>query len=454
MTSAAVADIRVPAERGGPVGGLWLPLACALALMLCAFSMPGREPPSSFAAIDPIALAKLVIRLAALGLLAVRLALSWGHPRCQAVLSLLFPFAPFVAWAMASFVWSALPAVSVGQSMGLLTLLLLAANVALSWRDERDTSALLLVLSIGLLVVSAVAAAAHVLFPDTMALNRGELVTEGHTGIVHPSAAGSTAAMGVVVLVASLLLWGWPWARLLVLPAGFIHVCVLVFAASRTPSSVGAALVLLMLCTFVSRPVVMTLLMAVSVAGLGYLLVDPGGEVVERASSVALDRFNRGEPPDDDLSGRSQLWEIVWTDFLASPWVGNGYYVTTRKGSTDVWGESTNLSAHNLPLQILATTGLIGAALFVAALGYWLVVLGGRLWARPDSRHLRLVAVLCGWNLGQGLFGEACMGGLYPEAVVAFSVLGVAVGASTFSHFLASRFLATHNPRVGEGGGA
>jgi O-antigen ligase len=369
--------------------GAWLPLACALAVMLCTFSMPGREAPRSFASLDPIALAKLAIRLGALALLAGRVILSWGHPRLRAVVPLLLPFGLFVAWAAASSVWSALPAVSLGQSLGLLTLLLLSANVALSWRDERDTSAVLATLSVGLLVLSAVTAAAHLISPDEMGLNRGELVTEGDVGLVHPSAAAGTAGVGVVVLVASLLLWGWPWARLLLVPGCVAHGAVLVLAASRTPLAVCAVLVLALLCAFLPRALLAGLALAASLAGVLYVALDPQWEAVRRASDAVLTYYQRGETTAESLSsisGRTELWEVVWRDFLASPVVGNGYFVTTRAGSTDVWGEPNNLSAHNLALQVLATTGLAGAALFVFALGYWAVAIGGRLLARPEAK--------------------------------------------------------------------
>src|SRR5262249_6327689 len=105
------------------------------------------------------------------------------------------------------------------------------------------------------------------------------------------------------------------------------------------------------------------------------------------------------------------------------------YFVTTRAGNTDVWGEDSNLSAHNLPLQVLSTTGLVGAALFVVAVGHVLIVLGRGLWRRPESRHFRLMAVFCPWNVGEGVLSEAFMGGLYPEAAASFTALGLAIGA-------------------------
>jgi hypothetical protein len=426
----AVAADAATSRRDRPWGA-WLPLACALAIMLCTFSMPGRETPKSFAALDPIALTKAAVRMGSLALLGLRFALAFGDRRWRAILFVLAPFGAFAAWATFSTAWSALPTVSLGQALGLFVLLLLAANVALDWRGEADTSAALAALSVGMLAMSAVAAGAHLVAPDEMGLNRGELVTEGDPGLIHPSTAAGTAGLGIVILFAALMLWGWAWARLLLFPGCAVHAAVLVLAASRTPAVVTAAVLGLMFCAFLPRGLLAGLVLLASVAGVGYLTLDPGGRLIDQGYHAVAGHFQRGDTEESlsSFSGRTDLWEIIWQDFLASPLVGNGYFVTTRTGNTDVWGEDSNLTAHNLPLQVLSTTGLVGAALFVVAVGHCLIVLGRGLWQRAEPRHFRLMAVFCLWNVGQGVLSEAFMGGLYPEPVAAFVALGIAIGA-------------------------
>jgi hypothetical protein len=142
MSHAAMTVMQSPVERERPYG-LALPVVCALALMLCTFSFPGREAPKSFGGLDTIALAKAMIRIGSLVLLTARLIHAWDERRRPLIVAALTPFGFFVAWSFVSCVWSALPAVSLGQSLGLLTLTMLAANVALSWRNDDDTSVIL-----------------------------------------------------------------------------------------------------------------------------------------------------------------------------------------------------------------------------------------------------------------------------------------------------------------------
>jgi hypothetical protein len=68
---------------------------------------------------------------------------------------------------------------------------------------------------------------------------------------------------------------------------------------------------------------------------------------------------------------RSDLWRVAWDEFRADPLVGAGVggfqFAYYRDRETD-----RNLSdSHSLPLRLLAETGLVGAALFLA----WLVAM-------------------------------------------------------------------------------
>lgn len=423
---------------------LWVPLVCLWLLMVCTFSVPGREGPKSTGALDPIALVKLATRLGSLALFSGFLLLFQHTPRGREVLVRLVPFGVYVGWAITSALWSPLPAVSLGQSMSLLVLLLLTGIIALLWRDMRDTSRVLAHLAAGCLLMSSVALAAHLLAPDELGLNRGELVEEGDTGIVHPSTASATAALGLLLVVGSFLFWDWRWPRALLGPASVVHAGVLFLAASRTAVAVVAVLLVLAFVIAVARSSqnvaqtgsgagLIACVLVLSLAGAAYLIVDPNFEWGDRGYETVAE-YMRRDASDESLSsfsGRADLWEIIWADFLASPLRGNGYFVTSSTGSIDVWGEDVNLTAHNLLLQVLASTGLIGCTIFLTALGFWAFFITSKLQYREDTAGtLPLLALVCLWNMGWGQLSEGFMGALYPEALVFFAVVGIGLGSS------------------------
>ena len=119
----------------------------------------------------------------------------------------------------------------------------------------------------------------------------------------------------------------------------------------------------------------------------------------------------------------------IWNEYLASPIVGHGYFVTSRSGKLLVWDIVANHTAHNTYLPVLATTGLVGMMFFALAIAG----MGRRLWSlrRGDlfsRRFLWLMAFLTlgffGWSLGCVAF----VGPVRSESVVFFTVLGIEVG--------------------------
>lgn len=88
------------------------------------------------------------------------------------------------------------------------------------------------------------------------------------------------------------------------------------------------------------------------------------------AVQATLERFI--ELVDDDTgSGRSYLYDCAWNMFYAKPIFGCGwgtyskYVATTSLGAMYSTLGFTSMSAHNVYLQLLAETGVIGLALFV-----------------------------------------------------------------------------------------
>jgi hypothetical protein len=69
------------------------------------------------------------------------------------------------------------------------------------------------------------------------------------------------------------------------------------------------------------------------------------------------------------LNGRVEVWELAWRVALEHPLFGVGYYNLRYYVMTSFNWSGT---AHNSFLEVLASTGVLGAALFLAFLLMWL----------------------------------------------------------------------------------
>lgn len=73
---------------------------------------------------------------------------------------------------------------------------------------------------------------------------------------------------------------------------------------------------------------------------------------------------------DTSLSGRTEIWSLVWQQFLAHPWLGHGYSAfwlgANGRQSADIWASLhwPVPHSHNGFLDILADLGLAGLCLF------------------------------------------------------------------------------------------
>jgi O-antigen ligase len=322
-----------------------------------------------------------------------------------------------------------LKSVSLGQAGSLMAELLLAGVVAVLWRGERDTSRLLCHLCCSLLAVTVVVLAAHVVSADLSGLTRGGEM-EGSLGIVHPTSAGATASLGLLLLVGSRLLWGWRWPAWLLLPGLSLFGLLLGLAASRMALVMGLVILAVMVAWLLSRYLLACAVLVVSVAGTLFLVADPRLESLDGVFRKGEEYFSRGESAESmsSLTGRTDLWEAIWASFRESPWRGHGYFVTSKDGLLDVWTGPANRTAHNVVLQVMVTTGLIGLGLFLAAWLWLLPPVCRGLRRDTASRKLgRLLLLIAAWYLGWGQLCESFMGPIQPEAVVFFVLLGLAL---------------------------
>lgn len=406
---------------------LLIPVLSAWVLSLVVVSLPGRVGPESAGDLDAIAVAKLASRLlvaTALGLLF----LFWPDPeRRRRIVLAMAPLIAFVIWATLSTLWSPLRSVSLGQAFSLFTLTLLAGAIGLTWDRNERISGLLANLSWALLLLNIGLLLAHLYDPLLSGLHRETEQIVGGRGLIHPTSAGASASLGLVVLLVCVLQWGWRWARVLFLPGLLVHGTVLLLAASR--ASIACTVIVSVLAIFVlSRGYTVALLvLLVSLLGAGYLALDPDLAVVAATSDSTATFLARGQSVQSiqAVSGRAELWEAVWNEFARSPLVGHGYFVTSRAGSLDLWNGPANYTAHNVFLQVLVSTGLVGAMLLC-----WGLVRPTRLalahaLPRPVARLLGLMAV---WYFVWGLFSAAFMGPIQPDTVFFFCCVGIIVG--------------------------
>lgn len=407
-------------------------LASMWVLILVTFSVPGREGPTGVADVDWIALLKIGSRAVVFVALAGVVARRWHLPKRRDVVRTLLPFFVFLVWAAASVLWSPLKAMSLGQVFSLAVLVLLALAVAIEWRDESDTSAVLGHLAAAFLVVSTILLGVHITLGGVSGLDRS-WDEGGALGLMHPTSAGATASLGIVVVIVAHAVSSWVWPRWLLWPALFVHTAVLMIALSRTALGLAVVVVGLAMVWLSGRRQMAATAAGLSIGAVIYPVFDPGFDVASRLLQSVAFYVSRGESSETlwTLTGRTELWQAVWASISESPLMGHGYYVASSDGFLDAWSGPAIRTAHNLLLHVLVSTGLIGVVFF--AFGLIIPVLRGWRGLRVSQAGYRLgtvLVILCTWYFGWSLLSESFMGQLQPESVLFFAALGLAVGQS------------------------
>lgn len=421
-------ETRLLSLSGDQTVARWSIIACIWLLTLTTFSMVGRTPEAA-GEFDAVALLKLVVRATTLGVSVLVIAGERREPRKHIVFNRLCPFFLFLAWSAISVVWSPMKGFSLGQVSSLLALVLLSTAIGCSWRRSRDTSQYLFHISIAMLLYSAVVVAIAWVDFDASGLNH----RAGVRGLVHPTAAGATPSLGLLIIFASALLWDWRWPRALLAPAMIVHGSLLLLSSSRAAILLTMSLGLVAWLAFSSRRVLGMALLGASVVGTLYLLLDPGIEWIEQAIGVSLSYLQRGQSAEDlaAVSGRAEIWGLVWNSFLESPFVGHGYFMCSSTGFLEVWGDTTRETAHNVILQVLVSTGLIGATLLAWAMCRIGASVCGKLRrAATLRRTASLACLLSCWFFGWGMGCETFLGPVQPESVVFFIMVGLVVATN------------------------
>lgn len=271
----------------------------------------------------------------------------------------------FSLLALASTGYSLTPAYTFGGGVAAVSYCALAVCVT----EHLSRRQILYSLLIGMSVVLAISI---VMF---FIMGWGTAALEGGTGFRlggvagSPNSLGRTASMTILVtavLVVSYRLPVYSWRC--VLPVVMGGVC-LILSDSRTSllAVIAAFGFYLLRC----RPVIgLTAIGGMALAGLALLNLDiPWHELGK--SFARSGRFSEMTT----LTGRTEIWSATWKAFLERPLFGYGY------GSTKVllpevyrsfWGYTVT-QAHNLYLQILVTTGVVGLILILIPLSLQII---------------------------------------------------------------------------------
>lgn len=109
--------------------------------------------------------------------------------------------------------------------------------------------------------------------------------------------------------------------------------------------------------------------------------------------SLGTDRVINWRDYRDSRNWRLENWRIGFDVFLASPWIGNGFYPFYKLGQT--WRTTRLAHPHNLVLNLLISSGVGGGAAFILYLIGVFRISGKAAFGRPAERGLIRVLLLC-----------------------------------------------------------
>lgn len=291
----------------------------------------------------------------------------WHLPRTWPVLRR-FPAAwglLFGLWALATVPFAADKARAAVACFALWSVLCFAPAVLLRLGGRRTVLALLT----GVLLLLAGSWLTFFALPELGVTVSADDDLEGCTrlaGLHHPNGNGCLAAMALALLLALGATRALRW-RTLLAPLGFA-VATLWLAGSRTAGLAALAVVaaagLSQLSTKARAMLVCwTIVLAAVAIGWG---ID--------TQSMASQASRTGDAHEIyTLTGRTELWGYFVDEILSSPLVGYGYgcslYVTSEVPTGGTW---VAMHAHNLFLDVMLATGVVGgllvAAMFLAQL--------------------------------------------------------------------------------------
>ncbi len=424
--------VRRPTSSAGGFNGRYLMAPAIFLLWMLPFvtiSAPEDWVASRFgtAPIMPpewIKLIKLVGRGSAIAITLFALLGVWQHRKRVPVLRIMLPLGLFGVYSVSSTLWSPLPSTSLTQSATMVMAILFAMYIAVIWESDQDTERLIKHAALAIFLLSILLLALHFGMP------RSGSLTKNSSGVLHSTNAGAAGGLCILLTLSARLLWKSPWSAWW-LPIVATEAVMMMIGGNRLSLFVSGAVVGILLAITLHRGLAALLMFVFAVSAILYLAVDPRLELGEQAARDLGVFAKQGQTSNElgSLSGRSEMWEKMLNSFMDSPILGHGYFVTSKSGKIYVWYEWGNWTAHNVILQLLVTTGVVGCLLLLTGLGsIALGVASGRRRLDGARNSLLLVALASLWFVGWSFLNESFMGPLQPETVVFALMLGVAAG--------------------------
>jgi O-antigen ligase len=279
-----------------------------------------------------------------------------------------------------------------------------------------------------LLIYSAILLVVYIIAPEATGLHRTSRLHSAD-GLVHPTAAGATASLGLILASGLYILRIESRAWMVI--GCFIQAAILLIARSRASILCATIVLPILVTTLAGRHWLGRILLGTAFCLSALLIVDPGFQSVENLTEAAFSFIRRGQTTQQlaSGSGRFELWVAIVDEFKHSPIIGHGYFVTSRTGEINAWDGPSNRDAHNVALQVLATMGVVGMSLLFWALWRWLILLFSiAIHGAAASGLGKLVLLVCLWY---GIWGLGCttfLGPVRPESVVFFCLVGMTIG--------------------------
>lgn len=424
-------------------------LAFATFENLAGLGAPDRAVPETLH-FDAIAAIKAASRIfaffaAMVGLLSLPSTREGLH-----VWRLMAPWLIFAIWGVLTSLWSPMPAYSFGHAMEFALLSLLAVLAGLVCDRPGRVHAVLvhacLIQCLYLLALLLMALAS----PDRASILRPRLETENPffaadaqaMYIKNPAEIACVAALAFVLLVALRLaqptrrvrLFFWPG---LALSGAFLLI-------TQTRALVVTAVILASLAAIVlgGRRLIAVAALSLSLLFVAYCIADPYLDRVAAATGKIEAFLKRGQSTHElrGLGGRMENWTGVAQGLTEHPTAlfhGFGYSMATPSGKRWVDGAFRRYTGHNIILDVLAGTGLLGLIPFLlgaaALLGHALLGFTRRLGA---IHFLGILMLL--YSLLSGIFGDSIVGPIDPTSVAVFVVIGAGLGSA--AHAVSGRF--------------